>query len=111
VCQARAISVSSLFRAYARGIGPATACRYDDDSHHALLVRRLISLSDLPLGSVIEGVAMLHPDPREAEREHVRDELKVIACLSSVLVLAILLVAVCLTTSLVWPAEAYPLQW
>jgi hypothetical protein len=54
---------------------------------------------------------MLYPDRREAERERKRDELKVIACLSAVLVLAIVLVGVVLTTSLVWPAQAYPLQW
>jgi nitrate reductase NapE component len=63
------------------------------------------------LGSLTKGVAMLLPDRREAEREDKRAELKVIACLSIVLVLAVALVGVGLTTSLVWPAQAYPLQW
>ena len=54
---------------------------------------------------------MLHPNRGYAEREDKRDELKVIACISVVLVLAIVLVGVGLTTSLLWPAQAYPLQW
>jgi hypothetical protein len=54
---------------------------------------------------------MLYPDRRAAERERIRDELKVIACLSTVLVLAIVLVVVGLTTSSLWPAQAYPVQW
>jgi hypothetical protein len=54
---------------------------------------------------------MLHPDRRQAEREAKREDLKVIACLSVLLVLAIVLVGVGFTTSLLWPAQAYPLQW
>jgi hypothetical protein len=54
---------------------------------------------------------MLHPDRRQAEREIKCDELKVIACSSVVLVFAIVLVGLGLTTSLLWPAQAYPLQW
>jgi hypothetical protein len=54
---------------------------------------------------------MLHPDRRQAEREDKRDELKVIACLSAVLLFAIALVGLGLTMSLLWPAQAYPLQW
>jgi hypothetical protein len=53
---------------------------------------------------------MLNPDRRQAEREDERDELKIIACLSAVLVLALALVGLGLTTLLL-PAQAYPLQW
>jgi nitrate reductase NapE component len=62
-------------------------------------------------GASLWGVAMLHPDRRELERGDERAELKVIACLSIILMLAVALVGVGLTTSLVWPAQAYPLEW
>jgi hypothetical protein len=54
---------------------------------------------------------MLHPDRRKAEREDRRVELKVLACLSIVLVLGIAFVGAGIATSLLWPAQAYPLQW
>jgi hypothetical protein len=54
---------------------------------------------------------MLDPNRLQAQREDKRDELKVVVCLSAVLVLAIALVGLGLTTSLLWPAQAYPLQW
>jgi hypothetical protein len=54
---------------------------------------------------------MLHPDRRKAEREAQRDEFKIIACLSIALVLAVVLFGAGLTASLLWPAQALPLQW
>jgi hypothetical protein len=54
---------------------------------------------------------MLHPDRRKAEREAQRDEFKIIACLSIDLVLAVVLFGAGLTASLLWPAQALPLQW
>jgi hypothetical protein len=55
--------------------------------------------------------AMLHPDRREAERQERLSELKVIACLSVSLALAVVFVGTVLMTCLLGPIQAYPLQW
>jgi hypothetical protein len=54
---------------------------------------------------------MLHPDRREAERQERLSELKVIACLSVSLALAVVFVGTVLMTCLLGPIQAYPLQW
>jgi hypothetical protein len=55
--------------------------------------------------------AMLHPDRREAERQERLSELKVIACLSVSVALAVVFVGTVLMTCLLGPIQAYPLQW
>jgi hypothetical protein len=54
---------------------------------------------------------MLHPDRREAERQDRLAELKVTACLSVSLALAIVFVGTVLMTCMLGPIQAYPLQW
>ena len=54
---------------------------------------------------------MLEPNRRAVEREDKRVEVKIIVCLSIILVLAVALVGIGLTPSLAWSAPAYSLQW
>ena len=55
---------------------------------------------------------MLDPDRRQIEREARRDDHKFIVCLLAGLLFAIVFAGGGgITTSLLWPAQAYPMQW
>ena len=54
---------------------------------------------------------MLCPDRRQTEREGRRDDQRIIACLLAGLLFAIVFAGAGITTSLLWPAHAYPMQW
>jgi hypothetical protein len=54
---------------------------------------------------------MLRPDARQEQREAKRDDQRIIACLLVALLLAIVFTGAAITTSLLWPAQAYPMQW
>ena len=54
---------------------------------------------------------MLNPDRRQIEREARRDDHKFIVCLLAGLLFAIVFAGAGITTSLLWPAQAYPMQW
>jgi hypothetical protein len=55
--------------------------------------------------------AMLRPDARQEQPEAKRDDQRIIACLLVALLLAIVFAGAAITTSLLWPAQAYPVQW
>ena len=54
---------------------------------------------------------MLDSDRRQTQREAKRDDQKIIACLTAALLLALVLAATGITTLILWPAQAYPVQW
>ena len=54
---------------------------------------------------------MLRPDVRREESEAKRDDQRIIASLLVALLLAIVFTGAAITTSLLWPAQAYPVQW
>jgi hypothetical protein len=54
---------------------------------------------------------MLRPDARQEEREAKRDDQRIMACLLVALLLGIVFTGAAITTSLLWPAQAYPVQW
>jgi hypothetical protein len=54
---------------------------------------------------------MLDPDRRQTERKVRRDDQRIIACLLVGLLLAIVFAGAGITTSLLWPAQAYPMPW
>jgi hypothetical protein len=54
---------------------------------------------------------MLRPDACQEEREAERDNQGIMACLLVALLLAIVFTGAAITTSSLWPAQAYPVQW
>ena len=54
---------------------------------------------------------MLDPDRRQTEREARRDDQRIITCLLAALLFAIVFAGAGITTSLLRPAQAYPMQW
>ena len=54
---------------------------------------------------------MLDPDRRQTERKAKRDDQKVIVCLLAALLFSIVFAGAGITTSLLWPTQAYPIQW
>ena len=54
---------------------------------------------------------MLDPDRRQIEGEAWRDDHKFIVCLLAGLLLAVVFAGAGITTSLLWPAQANPMQW
>ena len=60
---------------------------------------------------LLTGLPMLDSDRRQTEREAERDDQKVIVCLLAALLFAIVFAGAGITTSLLWPAQAYPIQW
>jgi hypothetical protein len=65
-----------------------------------------------PLGAFSgKCCAMLRPDARQEQREAKRYDQRIIACLLVALLLAIVFTGAAITTSLLRPAQAYPVQW
>ena len=62
-------------------------------------------------GRSVGCCAMLRLDARQEQRETKRDDQRIIACLLVALLLAIVFIGAAITTSLLWPAQAYPVQW
>lgn len=54
---------------------------------------------------------MLDPDRRHTGRQSRRDDQRIIVCLLVALLFSIVFAGTAITTSLLWPAQAYPTQW
>jgi hypothetical protein len=54
---------------------------------------------------------MLDLDHRRTERKDKRDDQKIVVCLLAGLLCAMVFAGAGITTSLLWPAQAHPMQW